>query len=179
MHSTALAAALKATHPWLSPRFRLASEGFAIHCVCLADHLSVVGSCHAHRCRIPGFRTTGSWTIQYALVSSQSFYFALDTSLLWNGFCVLCFSLVCHGRAFPMAQRTLEHLITSVNAWYTISSCGAGIVSWLRSLYRCVSRSWLTLHRDAGIVRETSAPSGSRWKSSHQVKLFLAFPRVF
>ncbi len=44
----------------------------------------------------------------------QRLYVALDTSLLWNRFCVIRLSLVFRGRAVPLIWRTIEHASSTV-----------------------------------------------------------------
>jgi Transposase DDE domain len=41
-------------------------------------------------------------------------YLALDTSMLWNTYCVVRISLVYRGRAVPLVWTVLEHLSSSV-----------------------------------------------------------------
>jgi hypothetical protein len=36
-------------------------------------------------------------------------YLALDTTVLWNRFCMIHISVVCCGRAIPLLWRVLEH----------------------------------------------------------------------
>ncbi|MBD2077062.1 hypothetical protein H6F86_24880 [Phormidium sp. FACHB-592] len=36
-------------------------------------------------------------------------YLALDTTVLWNRFCMIHLSVVCCGRAVPLLWRVLEH----------------------------------------------------------------------
>jgi NhaP-type Na+/H+ or K+/H+ antiporter len=48
-------------------------------------------------------------------------HLALDTTVLWNRFCVVVLSLVCHGRAIPLLWKTLEHPSASVSAAVVIA----------------------------------------------------------
>jgi hypothetical protein len=43
-------------------------------------------------------------------------HLALDTRALWNSFCVVILSVVCHGRAIPLLCQTLEHPSASISA---------------------------------------------------------------
>ena len=45
---------------------------------------------------------------------SQRLYLALDTTVLWNRFCVVHLSVVCCGRAIPFLWKVLEHKSSSV-----------------------------------------------------------------
>ncbi len=44
----------------------------------------------------------------------QRLYLALDTTVLWNRFCVIHLSVVCCGRAVPFLWKVLEHKSSSV-----------------------------------------------------------------
>ncbi|MEM9273550.1 MAG: transposase [Cyanobacteria bacterium P01_F01_bin.143] len=44
----------------------------------------------------------------------QRLYLALDTTVLWNRFCVVHLSIVCCGRAVPFLWKVLEHKSSSV-----------------------------------------------------------------
>ena len=41
--------------------------------------------------------------------------------MLWNRFCVVVLSVVCHGRAVPLLWQTLEHPSASVSALVSIA----------------------------------------------------------
>ena len=45
---------------------------------------------------------------------SQRFYLALDTTMLWNRFCIIHLSIVCGGRAVPFLWKVLEHKSSTV-----------------------------------------------------------------
>lgn len=45
---------------------------------------------------------------------SQRLYLALDTTMLWNQFCIIHVSLVCGGRAVPFLWKVLEHKSSTV-----------------------------------------------------------------
>ena len=45
---------------------------------------------------------------------SNLLYLALDTSTLWNTYCLVRISLVYRGRAIPMVWKVLEHPSSSV-----------------------------------------------------------------
>ena len=56
------------------------------------------------------------WAIQHWQKPGQALHLALDTTVLWNRFCVVVLSVVCHGRAIPLLWQTLEHPSASVSA---------------------------------------------------------------
>ena len=41
-------------------------------------------------------------------------YVALDTSMLWNSYCIVRLSLIYRGRAIPLAWKVLEHASSSI-----------------------------------------------------------------
>ncbi len=45
---------------------------------------------------------------------SQRLYLALDTTMLWNRFCIIHISIVCGGRAVPFLWKVLEHKSSTV-----------------------------------------------------------------
>lgn len=45
---------------------------------------------------------------------SQRLYLALDTTMLWNRFCMIHLSIVCGGRAVPFLWKVLEHKSSTV-----------------------------------------------------------------
>lgn len=45
---------------------------------------------------------------------SQRLYLALDTTVLWNRFCMIHLSIVCGGRAVPFLWKVLEHKSSTV-----------------------------------------------------------------
>ena len=45
---------------------------------------------------------------------STPLYLALDTTVLWNRFCVVHLSVVCCGRAVPFLWKVLEHKSSTV-----------------------------------------------------------------
>lgn len=45
---------------------------------------------------------------------SQRLYLALDTTMLWNRFCIIHLSIVCGGRAVPFLWKVLEHKSATV-----------------------------------------------------------------
>ena len=51
----------------------------------------------------------------------HALHLALDTTVLWNRFCVVVISVVCHGRAIPLLWQTLEHPSASVCAEVVIA----------------------------------------------------------
>ena len=56
------------------------------------------------------------WAIQHWQTPGQALHLALDTTVLWNRYCVVVLSVVCHGRAIPLLWQTLEHPSASVSA---------------------------------------------------------------
>jgi hypothetical protein len=61
------------------------------------------------------------WAIQHWQKPGHSLHLALDTTVLWNRFCVVVLSVVCHGRAIPLLWQTLEHPSASVSAEVVIA----------------------------------------------------------
>ena len=74
--------------------------------------------------RIDGEKLYGPlilWAIQQWQTPDHSLHLALDTTVLWNRFCVVVLSVVCHGRAIPLLWQTLEHPSASVSAEVVIA----------------------------------------------------------
>ena len=46
--------------------------------------------------------------------SKQRIYLALDTTVLWNQFCMIHLSIVCGGRAIPFQRKVMEHKSSTV-----------------------------------------------------------------
>jgi len=61
------------------------------------------------------------WAIQHWQNPGQPLLLALDTTMLWNRFCVVVVSVVAHGRAIPLLWQTLEHPSASVSASVSIA----------------------------------------------------------
>ena len=61
------------------------------------------------------------WALQQWQKPGQTLHLAIDTTLLWNRFCVVVLSVVCHGRAIPLLWQTLEHPSASVSAEVVIA----------------------------------------------------------
>ena len=61
------------------------------------------------------------WPFQSWQKPDHSLHLALDTTMLWNRFCVVAVSVVVHGRAIPLLWRTLEHPSASVSAAISIA----------------------------------------------------------
>jgi hypothetical protein len=61
------------------------------------------------------------WAIQHWQKPGEALVLALDTTMLWNRFCVVVLSVVCHGRAIPLLWHTLEHPSASVSAEVVIA----------------------------------------------------------
>jgi hypothetical protein len=61
------------------------------------------------------------WAFQHWQKPDHSLHLALDTTLLWNRFCVVVLSVVAHGRAIPLLWQTLEHPSASVSASVSIA----------------------------------------------------------
>ena len=61
------------------------------------------------------------WAIQHWQKPGHSLHLALDTTMLWNRFCVVVLSVVIHNRAIPLLWQTLEHPSASVSASVSIA----------------------------------------------------------
>jgi hypothetical protein len=61
------------------------------------------------------------WAIQHWQNQGHSLHLALDTTMLWNRFCVVVVSVVAHGRAILLLWQTLEHPSASVSASISIA----------------------------------------------------------
>jgi hypothetical protein len=56
------------------------------------------------------------WALQLWQKPDERLHLALDTTMLWNRYCVVVLSAVCHGLAVPLLWTTLEHASASVSA---------------------------------------------------------------
>jgi hypothetical protein len=56
------------------------------------------------------------WALRHWQKPGQHLHLALDTTMLWNSYCVVVLSAVCHGRAVPLLWTTLEHPSASVSS---------------------------------------------------------------
>ena len=61
------------------------------------------------------------WAIHQWQKPGHTLHLALATTVLWNRFCVVVLSVVCHGRAIPLLWQTLEHPSASVSAEVVIA----------------------------------------------------------
>ena len=61
------------------------------------------------------------WSLQQWQKPGHTLHLALDTTVLWDRFCVVVLSVVCHGRAIPLLWQTLEHPSASVSAEVVIA----------------------------------------------------------
>ncbi len=61
------------------------------------------------------------WAIENWQNPGHTLHLALDTTMLWNRFCVVVLSVVAHGRAIPLLWQTLEHPSASVSASVSIA----------------------------------------------------------
>ena len=61
------------------------------------------------------------WAIEHWQNPGHTLHLALDTTMLWNRFCVVVLSVVAHGRAIPLLWQTLEHPSASVSASVSIA----------------------------------------------------------
>ena len=61
------------------------------------------------------------WALQQWQNPSHTLHLVLDTTVLWNRFCVVVLSVVCHGRAIPLLWQTLEHPSANVSAEVVIA----------------------------------------------------------
>jgi hypothetical protein len=69
----------------------------------------------------PLFGSLIHWALQYWKKPGQPLHLALDTTLLWNRYCIVMVSIVAHGRAIPLVWRTLEHSSASISAELSIA----------------------------------------------------------
>jgi len=60
------------------------------------------------------------WAIQPWQNSVHRLHLALNTTMLWNRYCVVVVSVVANGRAIPLLWQTLEHPNASVSASVSI-----------------------------------------------------------
>jgi hypothetical protein len=126
------------------------------------------------------------WTIQHWQKPGHTLHLALDTTVLWNRFCVVVLSVVVHGRAIPLLWQTLEHPSASVSASVSIallekadrllSGCRAitlladrafpcdQLIAWL-----CSRPRWNTVMRLRGDteIHGTAAPLGCKVRRLH------------
>ena len=73
----------------------------------------------------------------------QRLYLALDTTVLWNRFCVIHISVVCCGRAVPFLWKVLEHKSSTVaEARIQINAEARTSTVIEISRYHALSRSW-------------------------------------
>jgi Transposase DDE domain len=49
---------------------------------------------------------------------SSRLYLSLDTTMLWNCFCVICVGVVYRGRTIPIALRVVPHKSSTIRLWY-------------------------------------------------------------
>ena len=86
------------------------------------------------------------WAIQHWQKPGHSLHLALDTTMLWNRFCVVVLSVVIYNRAIPLLWQTLEHPSASVSA--SVSIAGRRVCRWPIALPRAgsgaVSAGWPT-----------------------------------
>lgn len=61
------------------------------------------------------------WAFQHWQKPDHSLHLALDTTMLWNRFCVVVLSVVIHNRAIPLLWQNLEHPSASVSAPVSIA----------------------------------------------------------
>jgi hypothetical protein len=61
------------------------------------------------------------WAFQQWQNPGHTLYLALDTTMLWNRFCVVVLSVVIYNRAIPLLWQTLEHPSASVSASVSIA----------------------------------------------------------
>jgi hypothetical protein len=61
------------------------------------------------------------WAIEHWQNPGHTLHLALDTTMLWNRFCVVVVSVVAHGRAIPLLWQTLEHPSATVSASVSIA----------------------------------------------------------
>ena len=61
------------------------------------------------------------WAIQQWQKPGHTLDQAFETTVIWNRFCVVVLSVVCHGRAIPLLCQTLEHPSASGSAEVVIA----------------------------------------------------------
>lgn len=61
------------------------------------------------------------WALQHWQKPGERLLLALDTTMLWNRYCVVVVSVVVHGRAIPVLWQTLEHSSASISAEISIA----------------------------------------------------------
>jgi hypothetical protein len=69
----------------------------------------------------PFFGSLIRWALHHWQESGQALHLALDTTMLWNRYCVVVVSIVVHGRAIPLVWRTLEDPSASISAEISIA----------------------------------------------------------
>jgi hypothetical protein len=126
------------------------------------------------------------WAIQHWQKPGHTLHLALDTTMLWNRFCVVVLSVVAHGRAIPLLWQTLEHPSASVSASVSIallektdrllSGCRAitlladrafpcdELIAWFRSRPRW---SYVMRLRGDTEIHGTAAPLGCKVRRLH------------
>ena len=57
--------------------------------------------------RLEGVSLRSSW-------NGQRLYLALDTTVLWNRYCMIHLSVICGGRAIPFMWKVMEHKSSTV-----------------------------------------------------------------
>jgi len=99
------------------------------------------------------------WAIQHWQKPGQALHLALDTTVLWNRFCVVMLSVVAHGRAIPLLWQSLEHPSASVSAAVSIALLEKAerLLAWFRGRARW--RYVMRLRGDTEI-HGTPAPLG-------------------
>lgn len=126
------------------------------------------------------------WAIEHWQNPGHILHLALDTTMLWNRFCVVVLSVVAHGRAIPLLWQTLEHPSASVSASVSIALlekadqllAGFGAITLLAdrafpcdellSWFRRRSR-WIFVMRLRGDteIHGTAAPLGCQVRKLH------------
>jgi hypothetical protein len=126
------------------------------------------------------------WAIQHWQNPGHTLHLALDTTMLWNRFCVVVLSVVAHGRAIPLLWQTLEHPSASVSASVSIALlekadqllAGFGVITLLAdrafpcdellSWFRVRSRwSYVMRLRGDTEIHGTAAPLGCQVRKLH------------
>jgi hypothetical protein len=126
------------------------------------------------------------WAIEHWQNPGHTLHLALDTTMLWNRFCVVVLSVVAHGRAIPLLWQTLEHPSASVSASVSIALlekadqllAGFGAITLLAdrafpcdellSWFRVRSRwSYVMRLRGDTEIHGTAAPLGCQVRKLH------------
>ena len=101
--------------------------------------------------------------IQEALTSwgCHKLYLALDTSLLWERYCVIRISLIYRGRAIPLVWQVIEHASSSIafTTYEALLDKAATLLPWHCEIVFLADRGFA----DTALMRHASK-LGWRWR---------------